>query len=161
MALPTPVPSFVLRSAVARLYRRLAFAAPSAIDPGVISAFTYHHRRRARVAHYLDTAHRLLPELADPFQLERISSRVLLIWGDRDRMVYARGAAKLLEAVPGSRLELLAGSATALRSRPPIGSSSCCSASRARPSWRRCRALETRRMADAERLQVRLVGRPV
>ena len=109
MALPTPVPSFVLRSAVARLYRRLAFATPGAIDPGVISAFTYHHRRRARVAHYLDTAHRLLPELADPFQLERISSPVLLIWGDRDRMVYASGAAKLLEAVPGSRLELLAG----------------------------------------------------
>jgi pimeloyl-ACP methyl ester carboxylesterase len=109
MSVPTPVPSFVLRAAVARLYRQLAFARPAEIDPHVISAFTWHHRRRARVAQYLDIAHRLLPELLAPFQLARISSRVLLIWGDRDRMVYARGASQLLNTVPGSRLELLAG----------------------------------------------------
>ncbi|MGH2868348.1 MAG: alpha/beta fold hydrolase [Solirubrobacteraceae bacterium] len=109
VALPTPVPAFVLRSAVARLYRRLAFAAPEAIDPAVISSFTYHHRRRARVAEYLDTAHRLLPELRQPFALERIAVPVLLIWGDRDRLVFARGASRVLDVVPGARLELLEG----------------------------------------------------
>jgi pimeloyl-ACP methyl ester carboxylesterase len=41
--------------------------------------------------------------------LERISTPVLLIWGDRDRMIFHRGAEKVLEAVPDSRLELLAG----------------------------------------------------
>ncbi len=66
VALPTPVPGFVLRSAVARLYRQLAFATPDAIEPDVISTFTSHHRQRSRVAHYLDTAHRLLPELRRP-----------------------------------------------------------------------------------------------
>jgi len=40
--------------------------------------------------------------------LERISTPVLLMWGDRDRMVFHRGAAKFLEAVPDARLELLA-----------------------------------------------------
>ncbi len=109
VALPTPVPSFVLRSAVARLYRQLAFAAPDRIDPAVISNFTFHHRRRARVAHYLDTAHRLLPELRQPFELERIGVPVLLVWGDRDRLVFARGAKRVLDVVPDARLELLTG----------------------------------------------------
>jgi pimeloyl-ACP methyl ester carboxylesterase len=109
LALPTPVPAFVLRSAVARLYRQLAFATPESIDPRVVSAFTYHHRERSRVAHYLDTAHRLLPELRRPFQLERIDVPVLLVWGDKDRLVFARGAKRVLETVPDARLELLKG----------------------------------------------------
>jgi pimeloyl-ACP methyl ester carboxylesterase len=107
LALPTPVPAIVLRASVARLYKRLAFAHPDRVDPRVISSFTWHHRRRSRVAHYLDTAHRMLPELNGPFDLERITSRVLLVWGDRDRLVFHRGANKLLAAVAGSRLELL------------------------------------------------------
>lgn len=109
VALPTPVPAFILRSAVARLYRQLAFAVPGAIDPGVITAFTNHHSKRARVAQYLDIAHRLLPELRDPFRLEQIAVPVLLIWGDRDRLVFARGASRVLDAVPDARLEVLEG----------------------------------------------------
>jgi pimeloyl-ACP methyl ester carboxylesterase len=109
LALPTPVPSAVLRAAVARLYIGLAFATPSAIDPGVISAFTWHHRHRASVASYLAIAQRLIPELKEPFELQRISSRVLLVWGDCDRLVFHRGAEKVLSAVPESRLELLSG----------------------------------------------------
>jgi pimeloyl-ACP methyl ester carboxylesterase len=109
LALPAPVPAVVLRAAVARLYLQLAIAHPGALDRNVVNAFTYHHRQRSRVAHYLDTAHRLLPELKTPFELERIAAPVLLVWGDRDRLVFHRGAEKLLEAVPDSRLELLAG----------------------------------------------------
>jgi pimeloyl-ACP methyl ester carboxylesterase len=109
LALPAPVPSAVLRAAVARLYRGLAFAHPGAIDANVVNAFTYHHRKRSQVAHYLDIAHRLMPELKDPFELQKITAPVLLVWGDRDRLVFHRGASKLLAAVPDSRLELLAG----------------------------------------------------
>jgi pimeloyl-ACP methyl ester carboxylesterase len=109
LALPAPVPGAVLRAAVARLYVQLAFASPRSIDPGVISAFTYHHRHRAKVASYLDIAHRLIPELRSPFELGRITAPVLLVWGDRDRLVFHRGAERVLSAVPGSRLELLEG----------------------------------------------------
>jgi pimeloyl-ACP methyl ester carboxylesterase len=109
LALPTPVPGAVLRAAVARLYVSLAFASPRSIDPGVVAAFTWHHRQRASVARYLDTAHRLIPELRKPFQLERIQVPVLLVWGDRDRLVFHRGAEQVLKAVAGSRLELLEG----------------------------------------------------
>jgi pimeloyl-ACP methyl ester carboxylesterase len=109
MALPTPVPAVVLRAAVARLYRQLAFARPGEIDPGVVSTFTYHLRHRATAASYLDIAHRLIPELRAPFALERIAAPVLLLWGDRDRLVYHRGAERVLAAVPKSRLELWEG----------------------------------------------------
>lgn len=109
LALPTPVPSVVLRAAVARLYLGLAFATPRAVDPGIVSSFTWHHRERASVARYLDIAHRLIPELRDCFHLGDITSRVLLVWGDRDRLVFHRGAERVLNTVPGSRLELLRG----------------------------------------------------
>jgi pimeloyl-ACP methyl ester carboxylesterase len=109
LALPTPVPAAVLRGTVARLYKQLAFAAPSAIDPEVISTFTWHHRRRADAARVLQTARRLIPELRDCLELERIAVPVLLVWGDRDRLAFHRGATRILEAVPGSRLELLEG----------------------------------------------------
>jgi pimeloyl-ACP methyl ester carboxylesterase len=109
LALPTPVPAAVLRSAVARLYLQLTFARPREIDAGIVEAFTYHHRRRARVASYLDIAHRLIPELREPFELARISVPVLLLWGDRDRLVFHAGAQRVIDAVDDARLELWKG----------------------------------------------------
>lgn len=109
LALPAPVPGAVIQAAVARLYRRLAFAAPQTIDQAVVTAFTSHHRDRATVAGYLATAHRLLPELKDAYRFERISTRVLVVWGDRDRLVFHRGARRILDQVPGAELQLLPG----------------------------------------------------
>ncbi len=109
LALPAPVPGAVLRAAVARLYVQLAFAPKHRVDPQVISTFTSHHGRRAKVASYLEIAHRLLPELRDALDLERIRTPLLLVWGDRDRLLFHRSAQRILEAVPGSRLMLLPG----------------------------------------------------
>ena len=106
LALPTPVPAVVMRSAVAELYLRLAIHKPDELDPRVVPTFTYHLRHRAKAASYLDIAHRLIPELRAPFELDRISAPLLLLWGDRDRMLYHRGAQQVLDAVAGSRLEL-------------------------------------------------------
>src|SRR2546421_204055 len=82
-------------------------AVPSAAAPGVVSTFGAHHRDKATVAASRATARRLIRELRKPFQLDRISSPVLLVWGDRDRLVFHRGAQPILDAVAGSRLELL------------------------------------------------------
>src|SRR5947209_2686888 len=62
LALPAPVPSVLIRAAVARLYIALSFASPGSIDPNVISTFASHHSARAVVASYLDIARRLIPE---------------------------------------------------------------------------------------------------
>ena len=109
LALPSPVPSAVIQAAVARLYRQLAFADPARVDRAVVSAFIAHHADRARVAAYLATARRLIPELRSPYELARITTRVLLVWGEQDRLVFHRGARQVLDAVKGSRLELLPG----------------------------------------------------
>jgi pimeloyl-ACP methyl ester carboxylesterase len=109
LALPAPVPALVLRAAVARLYRQLAFAVPGSVDSRIVSSFTWHHRERAKVAAVLDTAHRLIPELRDALDPERITVPLVLVWGDRDRLVFHRGAQKILDVVPDARLELLEG----------------------------------------------------
>jgi pimeloyl-ACP methyl ester carboxylesterase len=53
------------------------------------------------------TARRLRPEMQQPFRLERIACPVLVVWGDRDRMVFPSGAERILADVEGARLELI------------------------------------------------------
>jgi pimeloyl-ACP methyl ester carboxylesterase len=103
------VPRPLVQAFVGRAYRTLAFAPRAAVDPLVVRTFASHFADAATVRRYVHTARRLLGELHDPFELERIELPALLVWGSRDAMVPHRGAQKLLDAVPGSRLELLDG----------------------------------------------------
>jgi pimeloyl-ACP methyl ester carboxylesterase len=75
----------------------------------VVRAFTDHHRSKEAVVRILDNGRRLLPELEHPFELERIGCPVLLVWGDRDRMVTHRGAHHITDAVKDTTYELLEG----------------------------------------------------
>jgi pimeloyl-ACP methyl ester carboxylesterase len=109
LAIPAPLPEPVVREAVGRVYGALAFARPGTVDRRVFEAFTSHHRDRAAVARYLRTARRLLPELAYPFQLERVTCPVLLVWGERDRMVSPRGVERIVAALPDTEVQLLEG----------------------------------------------------
>jgi pimeloyl-ACP methyl ester carboxylesterase len=107
LASPVPLPEVVVREGVGRMYRALAFVEPRAVDPGVIAGFTRHVRTQADVSRILATGRRLLPELREPFRLDRIGVPVLLVWGDSDRMVFAAGADRVLRAVPESRIEVI------------------------------------------------------
>jgi len=109
LASPVPVPAPVLRATVGAAYRQLAFARPRAAAGEVVRAFTEHHSTKSAVQRFLATGRRLLPELSDCFDLEAIDVPVLLIWGDRDRMVTHRGAGKVTGALPDTRYELLEG----------------------------------------------------
>jgi pimeloyl-ACP methyl ester carboxylesterase len=106
---PLPLPQAVVRAVVGEAYRQLAFARPRAASREVVGAFAAHFRDRHAVAGYLDVGRRLLPELEDPFRLERITAPVLLVWGERDRMVPARGSRRVIEALPETTYELLEG----------------------------------------------------
>jgi pimeloyl-ACP methyl ester carboxylesterase len=55
----------------------------------------------------LEIGRRLLPELEQPFDLSRIDCPLLLIWGERDRMVYTDGAERVLRAVDYSDIEII------------------------------------------------------
>jgi pimeloyl-ACP methyl ester carboxylesterase len=94
---------------VAQLYRRLAFARPGAINGDVVDSFTSHYRTLASGRRVLTTGRRLLPELADPFRLERVACPVLLVWGDRDRMVTHHGAEVVTAALPETTYVLFEG----------------------------------------------------
>jgi pimeloyl-ACP methyl ester carboxylesterase len=109
LGLPTPIPSAVIRAAVARLYVQLAFASPRGIDPQVISNFASYVSHRARAASYLDIGHRLVPELRSALSLGQMHRPLLLLWGERDRMLSVTGARRICEALPDARLELLEG----------------------------------------------------
>ena len=106
---PVPLPQRVVRTAVGEVYRQLAFARPRQATREVVRAFTGHHPDRAAVTRLLDTGRRLLPELVMPFALERVRCPVLLVWGDRDRMVTHQGARHVVEALPETTYELLPG----------------------------------------------------
>ena len=104
---PFPLPEIAIRRMVGRLYRLLAFADGRAVEAGVVAAFCSHIRDRADVARLHGTGRRLLPEIRDPFELARIGCPVLLVWGDRDRLVYSSGAGRVLREVAGSRIEVI------------------------------------------------------
>jgi pimeloyl-ACP methyl ester carboxylesterase len=106
---PVPIPAALVRAAVGEVYRQLVFARPRAAASEVVAAFTSHHADRRAVAGLLDTGRRLLSELADPFRLDEIRVPVLLIWGDRDRMVPHRGAREVVAAQPRTEVVLLEG----------------------------------------------------
>ncbi|MGI8633240.1 MAG: alpha/beta fold hydrolase [Solirubrobacterales bacterium] len=106
---PVPIPGAVVRAGVARSYRTLAFSRPGVADPRAVAAFAGHLRTRRDVIRVLATGRRLLPELADPFELERIAVPTSLLWGSADRMVGIDGARHVLDAVDGSTLQRLQG----------------------------------------------------
>lgn len=107
MRSPLPVPEVVVREVVGRMYRTMAFARPGEVDSAAVSSFTRHVRSKRDVVRILGTGHRLVAELGDPFQLGRIRCPVLLVWGERDRMVFSFGAERVLRAVQGSRIEII------------------------------------------------------
>jgi pimeloyl-ACP methyl ester carboxylesterase len=107
---PIPLPEPILRAAVGEAYRQLAFARPRAAAREAVRAFTDHHRSKDMVTRILANGRRLLPELTPPpFELEKITCPVLLVWGDRDRMVTHKGAALITEALPDTDYQLLEG----------------------------------------------------
>ena len=104
---PVPVPEVAVRRAVGTTYRVLAFASPRKADDAVVGAFTTHFGSRRDVVRLLATGRRVLPELKAPFDLARVRCPVLVVWGERDRMVAHSGAERIVAALPDTDVELL------------------------------------------------------
>ena len=106
---PLPVPEFLVREVVGRVYSNLAFSSPAQATSEAIASFAAHIPTVSRGSEILELGRRLLPELRDPFDLERIECPLLLVWGERDRMVYTTGAERVLRTVPYSDIEIIPG----------------------------------------------------
>ncbi len=107
MRSPLPMPERAIRELVGRAYRQLAASQGAQLDPEVVSNFTRTFATKRDVVRMLGTARRLKPEIQDPFELGWIECPVLIVWGERDRMVSAKGADRILAEVPGSRAEII------------------------------------------------------
>lgn len=104
---PLPMPERVIRELVGRAYRQLAAAQPGRLDADVVNNFTRTFATKRDVVRMLGTARRLRPEIQDPFELGWIEYPVQVIWGERDRMVSARGAERILAEVSGAKAEII------------------------------------------------------
>jgi pimeloyl-ACP methyl ester carboxylesterase len=104
---PVPVPQAALRRAVGSTYKVLAFASPRKADEAVVGAFTTHFGSQEDILRHLATGKRLLPEIKAPFRFNRIRCPILVVWGERDRMVASSGAERIVAALPDTRVELL------------------------------------------------------
>lgn len=104
---PVPVPEAVVRQVVGRVYRELAFHDQAGADRDVIATFSNHIGTIDRGMGVLDIGRRMLPELESPFDLKRIDCPLLLVWGERDRMVYTTGAERVLRIVDYSDIEVI------------------------------------------------------
>ena len=104
---PVPVPEVLVREIVGRVYRTLAFHDQRGADASVISSFASHIGTVERGMAVLDVGRRLLPELESPYDLKAIDCPLLLVWGERDRMVYTAGAERVLRTVDYSDIEII------------------------------------------------------
>jgi pimeloyl-ACP methyl ester carboxylesterase len=104
-----PVPAAVLRGIIARIFRQLAYGDVSLARREDLDLFASHFTSSRDIRRLLATGRRLKNELLDPFRLDLIEAPVLLVWGERDRMVSCRGSRHLLEALPDARYERLVG----------------------------------------------------
>ena len=109
LAAPFPLPEQLVRGVVGQAYRTLAFADATRITSEIVASFTLHHRSRDRISSYLGIGRRLISELEAPFRLDRVKVPVLLVWGDRDRMVTHKGSRWVMEALPETSFELFEG----------------------------------------------------
>lgn len=104
-----PVPGIAMRQVTSQVFRRLAYGDPSLARREDLDLFAGHYASSRDIRRLLATGRRLIGELADPFRLDRVEAPVLLVWGERDRMVTCRGSRHLLAALPDARYERLAG----------------------------------------------------
>jgi pimeloyl-ACP methyl ester carboxylesterase len=106
---PVPVPQAAVRQAIGNAYRVLAFSTPGKADATIVRSFASHYSSRRDAARLLDTGRRLLPEIRDPFRFDRVRCAVMVIWGERDRMVASSGAERIRRGIPCARVELIPG----------------------------------------------------
>ena len=88
LRVPWPLPGRVVSGVAAELYRRIAFASPAGIDPEALGVYAGHWPSRGVGARRLRALLDLLTELGTTStDLDAVPVPVLLVWGDRDRIV--------------------------------------------------------------------------
>ena len=104
---PLPVPGALIRLVARTLYGRVAVVNGAGVDGRVAREYASQYRGRTDVARIVRDARRLLAEIHECYDFERLCRPVLLVWGDRDLLTPRKGAQKLLDAAPEAELVVL------------------------------------------------------
>jgi pimeloyl-ACP methyl ester carboxylesterase len=106
LAIPVAVPGALVRAALGRS----DFAHPRDGQRAVVQAFSGGLEANADIGWLMEEGRRLLPELTSaPFDLAGIRCPVMLVWGDRDRLMPHTGARNVLDSLPTTQVELIEG----------------------------------------------------
>lgn len=113
-----PLPDRVVKQAAAQACGRLAVGRP--VDPELIDRYA-SHIHASDIPHLIGLARRVLVEVsaADAVDPSRISAPVQLIWGSRDRLCPPAGAQRVVDALPGTRVEVLEGTGHCVQLEEP------------------------------------------
>lgn len=98
------VPAPVLRTSLRYVFPLVACGRPRHADHAAVQAYSEHFRSRQDVRRLLGGSRSVLTEVRAAYDLTAVRVPVLLVWGRRDRLTLSRGASRLIDAVPGSRL---------------------------------------------------------
>ena len=109
LGIPAPVPDGMVRGVAGQLYRRLAFGDGARMDQSIVDRFTRFTTDRAVISERINYAKRIRRDLDDPFDAERITAPVTVLWGTNDRLCLPDGAERLQEMIPHARIEMLEG----------------------------------------------------
>ena len=109
IGMPAPVPSSVVRPIVGGLYRTLAYASGSVVEPAVVERFVRFNLDRPLLRARIEYAKRMRADLADPFDASAVAVPVHTIWGELDRLCPVEGAALLGQMLPDARIDVLPG----------------------------------------------------
>ncbi|WP_084037051.1 alpha/beta fold hydrolase [Haloechinothrix halophila] len=103
-SLPLPVPGKVIRTVADNVIPRLLSATPRPSDDEHVRRFLSLFPDYRSTASRLRQARRLVEELDDCYELDRITAPLLVVACGRDRLVRAAGGTMLHTLVPHSRL---------------------------------------------------------
>lgn len=103
-SLPMPIPSFVVRAIAEQVVPRMLYADAHAAEAEHVRRFVELFPDYRSATTRLHEARRLVAELADAYELERVRSPLLVVACGKDRLVTAAAGRYLHERVPHSRL---------------------------------------------------------
>ncbi|WP_216216188.1 alpha/beta hydrolase [Amycolatopsis aidingensis] len=105
-ALPVPVPGFLVRAVAQQVVPKLLYADPAAARAEEVRRFTELFPDYRATTARLEQARQLVGELAQAYQLDRISTPLLVVACGKDKLVSPGAGRRLHTLVPHSRLLL-------------------------------------------------------
>jgi pimeloyl-ACP methyl ester carboxylesterase len=106
---PVPLSPAVIQRVMTLAAPRLMGHRRGTYENQWMRAYASQYTKTSDIRTFLRGGRELLAECRDCYELERIKVPVLAIWGDRDPFTPSAGSRRLMDEIPGTRVELMRG----------------------------------------------------